>query len=288
MGQKDLTQKSLEWYPDVFADIINALLYDGKPVVSEENLQSAPTETLYRDSQKRLRNQFHDVSKYVIKNDEIKMQYMLENETTVRRKTVLRKAGYQGAVYRQEYDGDMLYPVISILLYWGKKRWRSPKSLKGLLACDDDSKRYMDDCKLIVYEMAYLPYEIRQKLQSDMRIVTDYLTEGKDYVPTRQGIKHLDALLMLLQALTGDIRYEEILPLMREEQEKKGEVTMCELLDKYENRGLERGMAQGMAQGMERVNELIKCLIRAGRSTEIERAVSDKEYQNHLLCEYGL
>ena len=23
MGQKDLTQKSLEWYPDVFADIIN-------------------------------------------------------------------------------------------------------------------------------------------------------------------------------------------------------------------------------------------------------------------------
>lgn len=288
MGQKDLTQKSLEWYPDVFADIINALLYDGKPVVSEGDLQSAPTETLYQDTQKRLRNQFHDVSKCVMKNDEIKMQYMLENETTIRRKTVLRKAGYQGAVYRQQYDGDMLYPVISILLYWGKKHWRSPKSLKGLLSCEDDSKRYMDDCKLIVYEMAHLPCEIRQRFHSDMRIVTDYLTEGKDYVPTRQGIKHLDALLMLLQALTGDIRYEEILPLMREEQEKKGEVTMCELLDKYENRGLERGMAQGMAQGMERVNELIKCLIRAGRSTEIERAVSDKEYQNHLLCEYGL
>ena len=30
MGQKDLTQKGLEAYPDVFADIINALLHGGK------------------------------------------------------------------------------------------------------------------------------------------------------------------------------------------------------------------------------------------------------------------
>lgn len=37
MGQKDITQKSLEGFPDVFADIINALLYQGEPVVREEN-----------------------------------------------------------------------------------------------------------------------------------------------------------------------------------------------------------------------------------------------------------
>ena len=36
MGQKDLTQKNLEFYPDVFADIINALLYGGKPVLQPE------------------------------------------------------------------------------------------------------------------------------------------------------------------------------------------------------------------------------------------------------------
>ena len=63
---------------------------------------------------------------------------------------------------------------------------------------------------------------------------------------------------------------------------------MCELLDKYENRGVERGMAQGMAQGIECVNELIKRLIGDGRSDEILQVVSDAEYQKHLMAEYGL
>ena len=47
MGQKDLTQKNLEYYPDVFADILNALLYEGKQVVQPDKLQPAPTETIY-------------------------------------------------------------------------------------------------------------------------------------------------------------------------------------------------------------------------------------------------
>ena len=47
MGQKDLTQKDLECYTDVFADVINALMYDGEKVLQDENLQPAPTETIY-------------------------------------------------------------------------------------------------------------------------------------------------------------------------------------------------------------------------------------------------
>ncbi len=38
MGQKDLAEKLLEDYNDVFADIINALLFDGKIVVLPEEL----------------------------------------------------------------------------------------------------------------------------------------------------------------------------------------------------------------------------------------------------------
>lgn len=47
MGQKDLTAKELESKPDVFADIINALIYEGEQVLLPELLQAAPTETLY-------------------------------------------------------------------------------------------------------------------------------------------------------------------------------------------------------------------------------------------------
>lgn len=46
----------------------------------------------------------------------------------------------------------------------------------------------------------------------------------------------------MLKALTGDDRYEEILPDLQEERERTGDVSVCELLDKYENRGSEAGM----------------------------------------------
>ena len=88
----------------------------------------------------------------------------------------------------------------------------------------------------------------------------------------------------MLKALTGDDRYEEIFPALQEETEKTGGISMCELLDKYINRGREIGMAQGMAQGM----ELAIRLIGDGRMEDIVRAVSDREYQNKLLKEYGL
>ena len=115
MGQKDLTQKNLESFPDVFADIINALLYEGRPILNPEKLQPAPTETIYPGKDGNLRNQFHDVSKYEMQGEIIKLQYTIENEITPDRRLILRKFGYEGAVYREQYDRktEEIYPVIS-------------------------------------------------------------------------------------------------------------------------------------------------------------------------------
>ena len=45
MQEKDITQKMLERYDDVFSDIVNVLLFNGKMVVSEDSLlMSAMTE----------------------------------------------------------------------------------------------------------------------------------------------------------------------------------------------------------------------------------------------------
>lgn len=280
MGQKDLTEKSLEFYPDVFADVINALLYQGDQVLRAQNLQAAPTETLYHGKQGGLRNQFHDVSKYEMDNDKIRAQYTLENESVVKRKTILRRAGYAGAVYREQYGGKDIFPFVSITLFWGKGGWNAPKSLHQLFKCGGKQKKIVDNMRLNIYEMAYLPKSVRDCFSSDMRIVVDYLAEGKEYIPSNQRIVHLEELLLMLKALTGDTRYEEILPAMQEEQKKAGGVSMCELLDKYENRGMEKGMA--------RVNELIKCLLRDGRNGEIETVVSDEAYQKRLFGEYGI
>ena len=44
MQDKDITQKVLEKYNDVFADILNVLLFDGSNVVEESTLTDALTE----------------------------------------------------------------------------------------------------------------------------------------------------------------------------------------------------------------------------------------------------
>ena len=39
MGQKDIAEKALESYNDVFADIVNGFVFKGKKVVKEDDLQ---------------------------------------------------------------------------------------------------------------------------------------------------------------------------------------------------------------------------------------------------------
>ena len=50
-------------------------------------------------------------------------------------------------------------------------------------------------------------------------------TEGKDYVPSEQKIQHLEALLLMLKALTGDDRYEELFPALQEVTENAGGIS---------------------------------------------------------------
>ena len=41
MAEKDIAEKILEDYPDVFADIVNGLLFAGKTVVRPEKLEDS-------------------------------------------------------------------------------------------------------------------------------------------------------------------------------------------------------------------------------------------------------
>lgn len=79
--KNDLVTKNFETFPDVAADIINALLHNGKLVVTKENLLPAPTESIYTSGENRLRNQLQDVVKYEMAGERIRAQYMIANQS---------------------------------------------------------------------------------------------------------------------------------------------------------------------------------------------------------------
>ena len=58
-----MTEKTLESYNDVFADIVNGLLFEGKKIIKEDTLTDAQPFSMYKMDGK-LHEQERDVAKY--------------------------------------------------------------------------------------------------------------------------------------------------------------------------------------------------------------------------------
>lgn len=63
MAQKDMAEKLLADYNDVFADIVNVLLFDGKEVVQENDLVDTKAKSQYKADDQKLHEQERDISK---------------------------------------------------------------------------------------------------------------------------------------------------------------------------------------------------------------------------------
>lgn len=80
MAEKDKIQKTLEVYNDVFADIVNVLLFNGRRVVDENDLTDAQTFSYYKMDENQVHGQERDVAK-IWNNGEIRISFIgLENQ----------------------------------------------------------------------------------------------------------------------------------------------------------------------------------------------------------------
>ena len=299
MQEKDITQKMLERHNDVFSDIVNVLLFCGKRVVEEETLFDAVTDSALKIDE-RVRFQDRDVAKYW-KDSKINIALLgIENQTNPDKFMPLRVMGYDGLEYtrqvRKECNGESKHPVITLVLYLGyDKKWTYPKNLFGVLDIDEELKPYVNDYKINLFEIAYLDREIIDSFTSDFWILADYLYQmrvNKNYVADKSSIGHIEELLMLMSAMTGDKRFEEII----DEANAKEVVNMCEVLDIVEARGIEKGIERGREEGIEKgreegadlISRLNTILAKEGDLDKIIKANTDKRYRNELLKKYNL
>lgn len=251
MAEKDMTEKTLEAYNDVFADIVNVLLFKGKQIIKPESLTDAGSLSTYKIDGK-LHEQERDVAKFCKQGNIRIALYGLENQTKVDKDMPFRVIGYDGAVYRNQLnEGKNRYPVITLVLYFGEGHWTAPKRLKECLNIPDELKKYVNDYKVHVFEIPYLSRRQVNMFKSDFKIVADYFVQERktqNYKPSKDKIKHVDEILKLLRVLRDDPRYE----LSAEEikEVKKGEKRMDKILDKLLAKGEARGRAEGKAEGI--------------------------------------
>lgn len=235
MGQKDITEKLLEDYNDVFADIVNVLLFRGNRIVKEESLKETKVKSQYKAETGKLHEQERDVAKYWQDGNVLVAICGLENQTVEEKYMPLRVFSYDGASYRRqllsENDENPIVPVVSLVLHFGMKEWSSPHNLKGVIDIPKELEPYVNDYKANIFNIAFLDDETVQMFQSDFRIVADFFVQkrkNKDYVPDEHKIKHVDEMLKLLQVLTGDDRYN----VKFSEAEKKEDIKMCDVMEK--------------------------------------------------------
>ena len=140
--------------------------------------------------------------------------------------------------------------MISIVLYFGMEHWDKPRSLRECFKnIPKELSQYVKDYKIHVFEIAYLLPEQVAMFQSDFRIVADYFVQmrtNKEYNPSQEVMKHVDAVLKLMSVLTQDDRFEEM------QNGAKGEVkTMCEVLDNAISKGRAEGIQAMVESGQE-------------------------------------
>jgi hypothetical protein len=265
LGEKDISEKILEDYNDVFADIVNVLLFGGKRIVKEEQLENSGQTSAYRADDGKLHEMERDCSKFW-KEGKIRLAlFGIENQTKVEKRMPLRNFGYEGASYRSQLDSRELYPVVTLVLYFGtQERWTEPRTLKGLVNVPDYLDKYVNDIKINVYEIAWLDDETINKFTSDFRLVAQFFVDkrkgSKEIMKDETTIKHVDAVLKLLSAMTGDNEYEEIIL-----TGERRMTNMCEIAQSLINQGRSDGLIEGAVT-------VLAELVRKGKLTISEAA----------------
>ena len=252
MAEKDASEKILESYNDVFSDIVNVLLFNGRQVLGADELEDQAPRSYYKVDGKT-REIERDVAKRW-KNGNIRVACIgFENQTAFDPNMPLRVMGYDGAEYRAQLLGDSenLYPVVTLVLYFGHdKPWSGPLSLKERLNVPKEFEPYVNDYKINRFQIAYLTREQVELFQSDFKVVADYFVqkrENGDYVPSSQDLTHVQETLQVLSIMTNDHRFEDAYNTSTDDR-KGGPRNMCDVLDKVENRGIEKGIVKGESE----------------------------------------
>ena len=250
MGQKDIMEKILEDYNDIFADIINGLIFKGEQRVLPESLENTQVRSQYKAEDGTVHELERDVTKYW-KDKKVELAICgIENQSSVEKNMPFRIIGYDGAAYRSQLLNNRkeILPIMTIVLYFGTSHhWYGKKSIKGLMKIPEGLDDYINDYEMKVFEIAWLTETEISRFQSDFKVVANFFVQkrkNKNYIPDDPTeIKHVDEVLKLLQVMTGDERYQMIF------QKKKGVRSMCDVAERLEKMGMEKGIEQGVKQG---------------------------------------
>ena len=254
VGQEDILLKDY-FTPDIFADAINAILYDGKSVVTPEKMRTIDIETQHveeRDGDIRADARFRDLAKIVEVDDAIYCLFAIEHQSVEDYTMPLRIMEYDVREYLRQVKSNKgvqvrIKPIITIVMYWKADKWNQPVSVKDMFDRntvrwleDNGLGGYIQDYRMHLFEPGTVKEEDLEKFKTELKDVIAYVKYSKSTEALKDYNKKYKpdltkSTVTLINELTNS-KYVFI--------EGKERLDMCEAFEGL----IEEGRAKGKAE----------------------------------------
>ena len=243
-----------------FADIINAMLFEGKDVIhADELLLCDSDETIYFVYENRINvmERRRDILMHATVNG-IPVYIGLEIQSTINYSMPYRLLLYDTMTYHLQYkliDKDHrehFRPtgVMSTVLYSGDRTWHQPHSLLDRILVPEPLKGLMNTWKGNIHDIKEINVELlrNEKVKSLISAVQTIYRWNKDTSTIRELVLSKEVAIVVA-VMTNS---EELV--IRIEKEEREEVDMCQVLEEFKLESEMRGLKQGKIQTI--VNQL--------------------------------
>lgn len=285
MGQKDMTEKLLEEYNDVFADIYNVLVFRND-VIDEARLRDGTTESVYKAEDGEYREQRRDVMKTYLDEYQMELAFVgIDNQTSIDKYISIRVLGYDYAKYRRQMDEKVfpLLPVITLVLNFSDRKWNGCKSLAEITKIPPEFVPHFQDYRVKVVDVAFLEDSVIEKFKSDFKLVAKFFKSrrlGIEPWEDTTHIHHFPELVDFISVFTNDLEYKNAKEVVKKWNVKGDKESMC-----YLAQGL---ITRGRKEGENMLAELGEYLLANGMLDELQRALSDEDAREEMYEKYGI
>lgn len=262
-----------------FADLFNAVLFDGRQVILPEELEDVDTEEStvlehkeYAESIKASRDNIKIQKKSTVHG----VQFVLlglESQEHIHYAMPMRIMGYDYGSYKKQYDSnakkyqnaeglnedeflskmkktDKFIPVITVVVYYGEKTWDGAESLHEMLDIPEEMRQFVNDYKMLLVEARENDLQFHNINNRDLfnllKILLDSnrpMNETKDMAIDYAREHDVDKSVVMTVAGAANCKLDY-------NAFEKGDGSMCTLFEKIAKENEAMGKLKGEAKGI--------------------------------------
>ena len=286
MGRKDIITKEYMGDTEVFADVFNHMIYQGRKIINPKNLKELDTAKMIipygADGAEVPYQKYRDVFKVLCAMEDENAVYLLlgvENQSTVHYAMPVKNMVYDSLEYAAQvqksesshrvamrkkvpnekkpdpaeflsgfYREDRLLPIITVVVYFGADSWDAPRSLHEMLVVQDEKiLSLVPDYRINLIAPGEMSEEELEHFTSNFHEVMQFIKYSKDAEKLSRLVEDNAAFETMDRKAVRVM--EEMTGMKIEKEDEEEKVNVCKAIQGIEERGRIAGLAEGRAAG---------------------------------------